>query len=131
MPSYSTMSDNRNRAKVLFMKFGSIDNPEGQNFSLPEDHPKTKEVLSAYGDLDSPNVFVGCAKWNKRDLKNFYPKGVGDELEYYGKNFNSVELNATFYNTFDKNQIAIWRKKVPDNFKFFPKVNSYLKLSPC
>jgi uncharacterized protein YecE (DUF72 family) len=108
------------------MKFGSVDNPGDQNLSLPEDHPETKEVLSAYGDLDTPNVFVGCAKWNKKDLKNFYPKGVGDELEYYGKNFNSVELNATFYNTFDKDQIATWRTKVPDNFKFFPKVNRYI-----
>lgn len=108
------------------MKFGSVDNPGDQNLNLPEDHPETKEVLSAYGELDSPNVFVGCAKWNKKDLKNFYPKGVSDELEYYGKNFNSVELNATFYNTFDKDQIAAWRDKVPSNFKFFPKVNRYI-----
>lgn len=108
------------------MKFGSVDNPGDQNLLLPEDHPETKEVLSAYGELDSPSVYVGCAKWNKKDLKNFYPKGVGDELEYYGKNFNSVELNATFYNTFDKDQITAWHNKVPDNFKFFPKVNRYI-----
>ena len=108
------------------MKFGGIDNPGDQNLALPEDHPETKKVLSTHGGLDIPNVFVGCAKWNKKDLKNFYPKDVGDELEYYGKNFNSVELNATFYNTFDKDQIATWRNKVPDNFKFFPKVNRYI-----
>lgn len=51
---------------------------------------------------------------------------MGDELEYYGKNFNSVELNATFYNTFDKDRIATWCNKVPDHFKFFPKVNRYI-----
>ncbi|MEL7833169.1 DUF72 domain-containing protein [Fodinibius sp. Rm-B-1B1-1] len=108
------------------MKFGSIDNPGDQNLSLPDDHPRTKNVLSTYGDKETPSVYVGCAKWNKKDLKNFYPDGVGDELEYYGKNFNSVELNATFYNTFDKDQITTWYNKVPTDFKFFPKVNRYI-----
>lgn len=108
------------------MKFGSVDNPEDYNLSLPEDHPETPMVLAAYGEKDVPNVFVGCAKWNKKDLKNFYPDGVGDELEYYGKNFDSVELNATFYNTFDQDQITTWYHKVPSEFKFFPKVNRYI-----
>lgn len=56
------------------MKFGSVENPGDHNFSLLEDHPETKKVLAAYGDSDTPNVFVGCAKWNKNDLKNFIPK---------------------------------------------------------
>lgn len=108
------------------MKFGSIDNPGDQNLYLPNDHPDTPKVLSAYGKMDTPNVFVGCAKWNKSDLKNFYPDGVGDELEYYGKNFNSVELNATFYNMYEEDQITAWYNKVPVGFKFFPKVNRYI-----
>jgi uncharacterized protein YecE (DUF72 family) len=108
------------------MKFGSVNNPGDINFSLPDDHTQTKHVLAAYGDTNKPNVFVGCAKWNKNDLKNFYPKGVGDELEYYSKNFNSVELNATFYNTYSEEQISAWHDKVPDAFKFFPKINRYI-----
>ncbi len=108
------------------MKFGSVNNPGDQNLSLPDDHPQTKHVLSAFGETKKPHVFVGCAKWGKKDLKNFYPKGVGDELEYYGKNFNSVELNATFYNTYDETQISDWYEKVPNTFKFFPKINRYI-----
>lgn len=87
------------------MKFGSVDNPDDHNLFLPEDHPKTRKLLSLMQDREIPSIFVGCAKWNKKDLKNFYLDGVGDELEYYGKNFNAVELNATFYNTFDEDQI--------------------------
>jgi uncharacterized protein YecE (DUF72 family) len=42
-------------------------------------------------------VCIGCAKWNRSDLKGFYPRGTKDELTYYSLKLNSVELNATFY----------------------------------
>lgn len=108
------------------MKFGSADNPGDMDLSLPDDHPGTKQVLSNKGGSGKPDLYVGCAKWNRKDLKGFYPKGTGDELEYYGSQFNAVELNATFYNIFDADQIEKWRNKVPANFKFFPKVHRYI-----
>lgn len=108
------------------MKFGRVDNPDSIDFSLPEDHPETQKVLAQKGGSGTPQLYVGCAKWNRKDLKNFYPSGTSDELEYYGSQFNAVELNATFYNTFDPKQIAEWRDKVPEGFKFFPKMNRYI-----
>ncbi|MCW9705501.1 DUF72 domain-containing protein [Fodinibius salsisoli] len=108
------------------MKFGSTDTPGNIDYSLPVDHPETATVLSDKGSKGTPDLYVGCAKWNKKDLNNFYPDGAGDELTYYGSQFNSVELNATFYNTFDADQIKEWHDKVPENFKFFPKVNRYI-----
>ncbi|WP_420316278.1 DUF72 domain-containing protein [Ekhidna sp.] len=103
------------------MKFGSVDNPEEIDFSLPDDHHDTEKVLSRGKGLKS--VFVGCAKWNRQDLKKFYPRGTKDELEYYSTQFNSIELNATFYNHFRIEQIEKWVDKTPDSFKFFPKVH--------
>ena len=82
------------------MKFGSVDNPENIDFTLPPDHPNTKRVLSKYKNESNFNLFVGCAKWNRADLKGFYPRGTKDELEYYSTQFNSIELNATFYRIF-------------------------------
>lgn len=108
------------------MKFGRVDNPEQIDFSLPDDHPDTADLLARHQDSGKPKVYVGCAKWNPKDLKNFYPKGTNDKLAYYGRQFNSVELNATFYNIFDADQIADWRQRVPDNFRFFPKINRYI-----
>ncbi|MBN2731456.1 MAG: DUF72 domain-containing protein [Balneolaceae bacterium] len=108
------------------MKFGSLDNPGDHDLSLPNDHPGTKKVLQEKGGSGEPEVYVGCAKWNKKDLKNFYPEGVDDELTYYGSQFNCVELNATFYNIFDPDQIKQWHDRVPEDFKFFPKVNRYI-----
>ncbi|MDR8389654.1 DUF72 domain-containing protein [Aliifodinibius sp. S!AR15-10] len=105
------------------MKFGGVQDPGSIDFSLPDDHPGTSNVLSKKGGDSDPEIFVGCAKWNRKDLKNFYPKGTSDELEYYGSQFNSVEMNATFYRNFPEDQVREWYNKVPDHFRFFPKIN--------
>ncbi len=106
------------------MKFGKVDHPEKIDFTLPPDNPETKRVLKEKGDSkNKPKIFVGCAKWNKSDLKGFYPRGTKDELEYYSKQFNSIELNATFYRPYGADQYEKWAEKTPDDFKFFPKLN--------
>ncbi len=103
------------------MKFGQVSNPEDIDFTIPKDHKDTKNVLKK-SDSDSFEAYVGCAKWNKTDLKNFYPKGTKNELEYYSTQFNSIELNATFYRLFPAEQFEKWKDTVPDGFKFFPKL---------
>jgi uncharacterized protein YecE (DUF72 family) len=103
------------------MKFGSVESIEGIDLKLPADHADTKKVLGGK-EAKKMEVSVGCAKWNKTDLKNFYPKGTKDELEYYSRQFNSIELNATFYQPYGKDQFQKWREKTPEGFKFFPKI---------
>lgn len=105
------------------MKFGKVSHPEDVNFELPEDHPDTQQVFKTQEEnKPSLSIYIGCAKWNKQDLKNFYPKGTKDELYYYSRQFNSIELNATFYRIFPPEQFQKWKEKTPDNFKFFPKL---------
>lgn len=103
------------------MKFGKVENPSVIDFSLPPTPPETYQILKQF-KKDDFEVFVGCAKWNKTDLKGFYPKGTKDELTYYSKQFNSIELNATYYSSPSKDQVKIWNDKTPENFKFFPKI---------
>lgn len=105
------------------MKFGNVDDPSNIHFTLPPDHIDTAGVLNRVKDDSLPDIYVGCAKWNKTDLKGFYPKGIKDELEYYSSQFNSVELNATFYRIFPAEQFASWYEKTPNGFKFFPKLS--------
>src|SRR5882757_4308227 len=101
------------------MKFGQVPNPEDVDFSIPPDHPDTRKALEkGKGPL---KIYVGCAKWNKTDLKNFYPKGVKDELGYYSTQFNCIELNATFYRLFPPSTFEKWYATVPEGFRFFPK----------
>ncbi|MEM9001058.1 MAG: DUF72 domain-containing protein, partial [Bacteroidota bacterium] len=79
------------------MKFGKVDHPELIDFTIPENHPDTDALLSTFKTDANLQVYVGCAKWNRQDLKNFYPRGTKDELQYYASQFNCIELNATFY----------------------------------
>ncbi|MEH6407489.1 MAG: DUF72 domain-containing protein [Leeuwenhoekiella sp.] len=106
------------------MKFGKVEDPSKIDFKLPADHPETQVVLKKNTKGKKANLFVGCAKWNKQDLKNFYPRGTKDELEYYSNQFNAIELNATFYRLFPKAQYEKWYDKAPEGFKFFPKITN-------
>ncbi|PKB44298.1 uncharacterized protein YecE (DUF72 family) [Cellulophaga sp. RHA19] len=106
------------------MKFGKVTNPELLNLKLPKDHIDTAAVLKKVTVNSNLNISVGCAKWNKQDLKNFYPKGTKDELKYYASQFNSIELNATFYRIFPAEQYQKWYDKTPEDFKFYPKITN-------
>lgn len=118
------------------MKFGQVDNPEEVDFRIPPDHPDTKRVLAKSKGKDF-KVYVGCAKWNRKDLKGFYPKTVKakDELTYYSSQFNCLELNATFYKRYWEKQYTAWRDGVPDGFLFFPKlpqgITHFSRLKDC
>jgi len=116
------------------MNFGKVDDPGSIKFYLPEDHTSTKKVLGGKA-LKKTNIYVGCAKWNRQDLKGFYPRGTKDELTYYATQFNSIELNATFYRIFENSTVEKWHQKSGDDFKFFPKVpqiiSQFRRLQNC
>ena len=105
------------------MKFGQVDDPSQIDFTLPKDHPLTAEILKK-NKKGLEDISIGCAKWNKTDLKGFYPKGTKDELTYYATQFNSIELNATFYGMPSAEQVQTWKEKTPKDFKFFPKITN-------
>ena len=105
------------------MKFGQVEDPSKIDFTLPKDNSHTKEILKK-SKAKNMDISIGCAKWNKTDLKGFYPKGTKDELTYYATQFNSIELNATFYGMPSPDQVVTWKEKTPSNFKFFPKITN-------
>ncbi len=89
---------------------------------MPKTPKETIDLLNKADKSDNFEVYVGCAKWNKQDLKNFYPPKTKDELSYYSKQFNSIELNATYYRSPSKENVESWANKTPKDFKFFPKI---------
>ncbi len=115
------------------MKFGKVENPELIDFILPPDHPTNQSILGR--NKSECKVYIGCAKWNRQDLKGFYPRGTKDELTYYATQFNSIELNATFYRIFPNSTVENWYNKVTSDFKFFPKVpqsiSQFKRLKNC
>lgn len=95
-------------------------------FSLPSDSPETLRILSAQ-PKGKPSVYVGCAKWGRKDwVGNIYPPGTkeADFLSLYAKNFNSIELNATFYKIPSQKQAQEWSSKVGPDFLFSPKISN-------
>lgn len=104
------------------MKFGKEDRPEGLDLILPSTHPQTGRILEMEKAIGVEEIAVGCAKWNRKDLRNFYPGGTKDDLEYYSRQFNAIELNASFYRMFPESQFASWHARTREGFRFFPKV---------
>jgi len=59
---------------------------------------QTVPFLNSFGTVATPQIYVGCAKWGRKDwVGKIYPEGIkeSDFLKLYGKHFNSIELNAT------------------------------------
>jgi uncharacterized protein YecE (DUF72 family) len=104
------------------MKFGKLPHSENINFKLQADQFVAEKIFSGY-QLQKANMYVGCTIWGRAELKHFYPRGIKDELSYYGSQFDCIELNATFYNNFPSQTIESWCEKTPDTFRFFPKVH--------
>ena len=110
------------------MEFGKINAEELEaiDTSLPGDPPETVPFLNTYRTAATPQIYVGCAKWGRKDwVGKIYPEGTkeSDFLKLYGKHFNSIELNATFYRLPSKRQTAEWKSKVGPEFRFCPKVS--------
>ena len=98
------------------MKFAHTDPPATVDLEIPD----RNLVIS---DTGGPfRVFVGLPSWSRQQIEGFYPKGVGSELAYYSKHFNSVELNETFDRVFPPSQFEKWREETPEGFLFFPKL---------
>lgn len=103
------------------MQFGKVTNPQNIDFTLPKDSLETVNIFDPSYKGDT-RFSIGCAKWNRQDLKDFYPRGTKDELSYYSRQFNSIELNASFYKIYPKEQFEKWHDKTPISFNFFPKI---------
>jgi len=65
--------------------------------------------------------FIGTSGFNYRHWKGkFYPKEISqkDWLSFYSKNFNTVEINYSFYRWPSQKTIKRWYESSPENFKF-------------
>jgi Uncharacterized conserved protein len=78
---------------------------------------------------NNPKYFLGCSGWYYNDWAGrFYPEKLSKSrwLEYYSKQFNTVEINNTFYRFPNEKSVQGWYNKTPENFKFTLKVNQII-----
>jgi uncharacterized protein YecE (DUF72 family) len=65
--------------------------------------------------------FIGCSGFHNKDWKEvFYPKGLPQSkwFEFYCTQFNTLELNTTFYRFPRIETLLQWYNKSPNGFKF-------------
>ena len=94
------------------MEFGRVQKIDNIDFSLPPDPAMTQRVLDATRKDNAPlRVYVGGTSWGQtRWLGKVYPRGTKptDFLAHYARQFNSIELNALWYNLQPKAVIERW-----------------------
>lgn len=73
-------------------------------------------------------IYIGTSGWVYKSWhERFYPKGLKKEfLIFYGKHFNSVEINTSFYHLPKKSTFEKWRKETPDGFVCAVKMSRYI-----
>ncbi|GAA4435169.1 DUF72 domain-containing protein [Pontibacter saemangeumensis] len=106
------------------MDFGKLQDISRVDFTLPPNHPDTLPLLQRSGSYIKPRVHVGLPVWvNKAWVGGIYPGSMRDKdsLLWYGRQFNTIELNSTHYHIPSPDTIDRWRQSVPQGFTFCPK----------
>jgi uncharacterized protein YecE (DUF72 family) len=80
------------------------------------------------------SVYVGSMGWSYDFWKpSFYPETLAstDFLAYYSEQFNSVEVDSTFYRIPREQTVLSWKEQTPVGFIFslkFPRVITHVKM---
>lgn len=74
-------------------------------------------------------IYIGTSGWSYKHWRGtFYPTEVKvkDHFSYYLNNFNTVEINNTFYGMPSDETFLNWKKIVPDDFIYVIKANRFI-----
>lgn len=74
-------------------------------------------------------VYIGTSGWHYKHWKGtFYPEGTkgSEQLDYYLKYFQTVEINNSFYKLPSKETFQNWKEAVPEDFIFAIKGSRYI-----
>jgi uncharacterized protein YecE (DUF72 family) len=108
------------------MEFGKLQHIDNIDFTLPPDDPVTEELWRRLkGRPTHPlRIYVGGTEWGRASwVGTVYPQGTKskDFLAFYGKQFNTVELNTIFYGLPTADTVRRWASTVDEGFRFCPK----------
>jgi uncharacterized protein YecE (DUF72 family) len=76
-----------------------------------------------------PELRIGCSGWQYRHWRgNFYPSELAQSqwLEYYATQFDTVEINNTFYRLPEPPAFTSWRARAPKSFLYAIKASRFL-----
>jgi uncharacterized protein YecE (DUF72 family) len=90
--------------------------------------------IDRMGNNNPSNFFVGTSGWTYDHWRGcFYPPELAKSrwFDYYAREFNAVEINATFYRTFQNQTYLKWKARAPQGFGYVlkaPKTITHRKL---
>ena len=73
--------------------------------------------------------YIGCSGWHYEHWHGlYYPDKLprAKWLQFYAGQFNTVELNNSFYKLPSEKAFTTWRESTPDNFIFAVKVSRFI-----
>jgi uncharacterized protein YecE (DUF72 family) len=73
--------------------------------------------------------YIGCSGWHYEHWRGLcYPKELPKLkwLSFYAQQFNTVELNNSFYRLPSEKAFNTWQESTPDNFAFAVKVSRFI-----
>jgi Uncharacterized conserved protein len=76
-----------------------------------------------------PKYRIGTGGWHYDHWRGlYYPEGLPKSkwLQFYARQFSTVELNNTFYYLPSEKAFTAWRESVPDNFIFAVEVSRFI-----
>ncbi len=76
-----------------------------------------------------PRLNIGTSGWNYKHWRGvFYAEGLAQSkwLESYSSEFDTVEINNSFYRLPERKTFEAWRRQTPDGFLFSVKASRYL-----
>jgi uncharacterized protein YecE (DUF72 family) len=73
-------------------------------------------------------IRIGCSGWNYASWKDEFYEGKPARLwlQHYARDFDTVEVNNTFYRLPRKESVARWVEQTPPDFLFSVKASRYL-----
>jgi len=86
-------------------------------------------LLSSMKNKSSPKYCIGCSGWHYNHWRGlYYPEGLAKSkwLQFYAKQFTTVELNNSFYHLPSEKAFSAWRESSPHNFVFAVKVSRFI-----
>ncbi len=108
------------------MDFGKLARVDHIRFDLPSEDARNSVLLNQRFPNPNLGVYIGgpvwtCPQW----IGKVYPPDIRprDYLHAYAQQFNSIELNSSFYRIPNVTQVQSWRNSVPPDFKFAPKLH--------
>ncbi len=75
------------------------------------------------------DIRIGTSGWHYADWQGrFYPEKLPKSkwFEFYAKDFDTVEINNTFYHQPKEQTFQNWRKQAPKDFLFTVKANRFI-----